>query len=114
MKLFGREPTVWITLVGSVLSFLVTFNLDGLTDVQAAAIMAVLGALVAAVNAVFVRPIAPAVFNAAVTAVAGLLVAYGFAVGPDQVAALQAIVLAGIGLVGVRPQVSPVGPNPVS
>lgn len=111
MKIFGREPTVYITFIGAVLAYLVTYNIDGLSTVQAAAVMSALSAIVALVNAIVVRPVTPAVVNGAVVALTGLVVAYGFNVTPEQVAALQAIGLAALGLFAVRPQVVPARPS---
>jgi uncharacterized membrane protein len=107
MKIFGREPSFWVTIIGAVLAFLVTYNLNGLTDVQAAAIMGVLVAAVGALNGWITRPRKPGVFNGLLAAVVGLLAAYGLKMGADQVAALDAMLLAIGGLWAIRPQVTP-------
>lgn len=107
MKIFGREPSVYISIIGAVLSYLVMRNIDGLSDVQAAAIMGALTALVGAINGAMVRPFSPAFANGAIAAVAGLLVAYGMKVSPDEVTALQAVAVAVGGLWAVRPAVTP-------
>jgi Na+-transporting methylmalonyl-CoA/oxaloacetate decarboxylase beta subunit len=115
MKIFGRDPSLIVTLVGAVLSYLVMLQLDGLSDLQAAAIMGVLTALVGVLNGVMVRPFNPALFNGLIAAAAGVLVAYGFEVTPEQVNALQAIAVAALGLLAVRPQVTPkVDPVPTA
>ena len=110
--IFGREPSAIIGVIGAVLAFLVTYNIDGLSELQAAAIMGVLVTLVAVVNALFVRPIAPAVFSGLVAAGAGLAAAYGFTFTPEQIATFDAIVLAVLSLASTRPQVSPSTPDP--
>lgn len=107
MKIFGREPTQYVTLIGAALAYLVTLQFDGLSDVQAAAIMGVLTAIVGLLNASLVRPIAPAIGNGLIAAGAGLLVAYGFEVTPEQVNGIQAIAVAALGLLAVRNQVTP-------
>lgn len=107
MKIFGREPTVYITIVGAVLSYLVMLGFSGLSDLQAAAIMGVLTALVATINGLLVKPFNPAFMNGLIAAVAGLLVAYSVQVSPEQINAVQAIALAVGGLWAVRDQVTP-------
>ncbi len=108
MKIFGREPSFWVTIIGAVLAFLVTYNLDGLSNVQAAGIMGVLVALVGALNAWMTLPRGPGIFNGLLAAVVGLLVTYGFDISHEQVAALDAMLLAIGGLWAIRPQVTPV------
>lgn len=107
MKFFGREPSFWVTIIGAILAFLVTYNLPGLTELQAAAVMGALNALVGAINAWLVKPRGPAIFNGLLAAVVGVLAAYGWDVGPDRIIALQAILLAVGGLWATRPQVTP-------
>lgn len=115
MRIFGREPSVYITFIGAVLAYLVTYNIDGLSEIQAMAVMSALGAIVALVNAIVVRPVTPAVVNGAVTALIGVGVVYGWDVTAEQIAGIQAISIAALGFFAVRPQVSPKGPNaPVS
>ena len=106
-KPFGREPSVIITFIGAVLAYAVTYNIDGLSELQAAAIMGALGAIVALVNAIMVRPVTPAIVNGAATALTGLVIAYGFDMTPEQIAGIQAIALALLGFLGTRPQVDP-------
>jgi hypothetical protein len=63
----------------------------------------------AAATAAVTRPIAPSAFTGLVAAVAALLAAYGLELGPEKVGALNAVVLAGLGLL-TRGQVSPTNP----
>jgi hypothetical protein len=107
MKIFGREPSFWVTIIGAILAFVVTYNIDGLSEVQAAAIMGVLTALVGAINSWATLPRGPGLFNGLLAAAVGLMVAYGFDLGPDRVAALQAVLLAVGGLWATRPAVTP-------
>lgn len=107
MKIFGRDPTLWLTLIGAVLSYLVMLQINGLSDLQAAAIMGALTAAVGVLNGVMVRPFNPALFNGLVAAVVGVLVAYGANISPEQVTGLQAIIMAAGGLWAVRQQVTP-------
>lgn len=108
MKIFGREPSFWVTIIGAVLAFAVTYNLNGLSELQAAAIMGVLMAIVGAINSWLTLPRGPGLFNGLLAAVVGLLVAYGFDLGQERVLALQAILLALGGFWATRPAVTPV------
>lgn len=106
MRIFGREPTLWINTIAALLGIVVTFGWDGLSATQAAAIVAVLQGLLSAVNAVLVRPVAPAAFTGLVTAVAVLGAAYGLNASQEQVGAVQFAVLALLVLM-TRNQVTP-------
>lgn len=84
MKLFGREPSLWISAIGSVLSLVAGFGLDWLTPGQAALVIVVLNAIVGVVNGLHVRPVSPVVFTYAVGAVASLVAAYGVDVSQPE------------------------------
>ncbi|MFE9735497.1 hypothetical protein ACFYO9_34140 [Streptomyces sp. NPDC005863] len=94
------------------LSLLVSFGFDGLSAEQSAAIVAVISAVFAATTAVITRPIAPSAFTGLVAAAVALLAAYGLNVGQETVGALNAIVLAVLGLL-TRGQVAPATTAPV-
>ncbi|MEU4777457.1 hypothetical protein [Micromonospora sp. NPDC023633] len=106
MKIFGREPTLYIQALSALLGVFVTFGLPGLSATQAAAIVAVLSALLAAVNAAMVRPVAPAAFAGLVTALAVLVAAYGMDVSQETVGAVQVAVVGVLALL-TRTQVTP-------
>lgn len=106
MRIFGREPTLWIAVIGSVLSLVAGFGFDWLTADQAALFIAVLNAGLGVANAMLVRPIAPAAFTYGVAAVAALAVGYGLDVTQEQIASVNFVVLAVLGL-ATRGQVSP-------
>lgn len=109
MKLFGREPSLWITAIGSLLSLVAGFGLDWLTPEQAALAVVVLNAVLGVVNAVLVRPVAPAAFTYLTAAVAALVAAYGVEVSQSVVGAVNAAVLGVLALL-LRGQVSPTPP----
>jgi len=93
VKIFGREPTLYIQALSALLGVAVTFGLPGLSATQAAAIVAVLTAATTAVNAALVRPVAPAAFTGLVTALAVLVAAYGLDVSQETVGAVQVAVV---------------------
>jgi dipeptide/tripeptide permease len=103
----GTEPTLIINVVAAALALLVTFQWDGLSQENAGAIVAVITAVAAAVNAFAVRPIAPAVFTGVVGAVVALLATYGFNVPAETVAAINGLVITALALI-FRAQVTPV------
>lgn len=111
MKIFGREPALIISAIGSLVTLLVALNLPGLTAGAGAAITSLATAVVIAITT---RPVAPALFTGVVAAGAALLAEYQFAVSDQVVAAVSSMVLVGFALFGIRPQVTPsADPRPV-
>jgi hypothetical protein len=106
MKIFGREPALWLALIGSVLTWGAGLGLDFLNAGQAVAITT---ALTGVVIAVTTRPIAPGLFVAAVGLIASLFAEYGLHWSDAAVTGVGGIILAGFALFGIRPQVTPVG-----
>ena len=104
MKIFGREPTLYIALIGSVLTWLAGINLDWINAGQATAITSALTGIAIAVTT---RPIAPRLFVAAFGLIASLVAEYGTTISQTTIASVGAIILAGFALLGVRPQVTP-------
>lgn len=103
-----REPALIIGAVSAGLSLLVALGIGGLTSEQAALIVAAITAVGGVVTALATRPVAPAAFTAAVTAVADLLAGFHYSVAPATVAAVNGVVLAVLALL-TRAQVSPTG-----
>lgn len=106
MKLFQREPTLWIAFASSVVVLLGTFGFRLLTPDNAAAVVVVINAIAAAINAYAVRPISPIAFTYAVASVVALAATYGFNVPPETIAAINALVVPALALLS-RGQVSP-------
>lgn len=104
MKIFGREPALWLGVIGAALTTLVSLNFPGLSVGTVAAIMALLTALATALTT---RPIAPAVFVGVLTAGVALFTEYGVNVSDGLVAGLTSVLLAAFALFGIRPQVRP-------
>ncbi len=99
-----REPALYIGLIGSVLTFLVSLNLSWIDAGAAAAILAL---ITGGVTAVFTRPVAPALYSGLVAAVAAVLAEYAVNVPDSVVSSLSGLVLAPFALFGVRTQVTP-------
>lgn len=111
MKILGREPALWLGLIGAVLTWLVSLGLDWLNAGQATAIVTFLTAVAIAFTT---RPIAPALFVGALAAGAALFAEYELAVSDAFVTGLGAIILAGFALFGIRPQATPAAdPQPI-
>lgn len=104
LKIFGREPAVVLGLVGAVLTWLAGLNIPGLNAGQATAIVTALTALVMAVAT---RPVAPALFVAALAPLAAVFAQYNLHWSDASVTGLGAVILAGFAFFGVRPQVTP-------
>lgn len=103
MKIFGREPALWVAFIVAALMAVATIGFDWLNAGQAA----MAGGFVVAVVAVFTtRPVAPGIFTGVVTAAVGLLAAYGTSLPDSQVVGLNAVVLTLFALI-TRNQVSP-------
>ncbi|MFE7461707.1 hypothetical protein ACWFMI_23335 [Nocardiopsis terrae] len=106
LTLFGREPVEWLAVIQSVLLVGVTLGVPWLPEGAVPAIVAFLGALFGAYQAVLVRPLAPAAFTGVVTTLAPLVAAYGLHLDPELVAAINALIVAAL-THPTRGQVSP-------
>lgn len=102
----GGEPALTVNVIASMLALLVTFKWHGLTEANAAAIVAVLVAGGNVLTAFAVRPIAPPVFTAFVGAAVELVGTYGFTVPIDTVTAIDGVVVTVLALI-FRNQVTP-------
>ncbi|MEV4122937.1 hypothetical protein [Micromonospora sp. NPDC049645] len=118
--LFGRHPSMWLSTLAAVLMLGPALRLSWLTGEQVAGINVAVAAVVGAVWAWQVRPIAPAVFTNVVTALAGLGAAYGLDLPSESVGVVQAIIVQVLGLItwgqvspaGARRAVAPPAPMP--
>jgi len=108
MRIFGREPAVWLGFIGAVLTTLVAVKVNWLPAGAEAAIM---GALTAIVTALVTRPVAPALFTAAFVAVAAVFAQYGLHLSDGLIGGISSVILAAFALAGIRPQVTPVAVN---
>lgn len=101
---FVREPAAWIGIIGSILTSAAALNLDFLSPGAAAAIVSFLSAALIAART---RPVAPALFVAAFSALVAILAEYGLHLSAAWVGFLTTMILGGFSLFGIRPQVEP-------
>lgn len=104
MRILGREPALIIGFIGALITAFASLEVEFLSTGQAAALT---GAITAIIIAATTRPIGPALFVAAFTAVAALFMEYGVSVSDSVVAGVSGAILAGFALFGIRPAVTP-------
>ena len=92
-RLFGREPTLWISFSASLILLFGTLGFRWLDGDQAALVVVAVNAIAAALNAYAVRPISPAVFTYAVGAIVAVFATYGLSVSPETLAMLNGLVV---------------------
>lgn len=109
MKIFGREPALFLNSLSAILGLVVTFNV-GLTEAQAGWVVASVSAILGAIAAALTRPIAVQAFTALVATVASAVAAFGYEVQPTTTAAINGLVLAVIMFI-TRGQVTPSRPD---
>lgn len=111
MRILGREPALWISVIGTIVTLLAALKAPGIDAGAAAAITTFASAVIIAFTT---RPWAPALFTGIVAAGASLFAEYGLDVSDATVAAIGAVILSSFALFGVRPQVTPTtSPQPV-
>lgn len=108
MKIFGRDPVLFLNSLAAILGLVVTFNV-GLTEDQAGWVVAGVSAVLGAIAAALTRPIAVQAFTTLVATVASAVAAFGYNVAPTTTAAVNGLVLAVIMFI-TRGQVSPTSP----
>jgi hypothetical protein len=106
MLIFGREPTLVLQSLSALLAVFVAVGLPGLSAEQAGLIVAAIAAGIGVVNALMVRPIAPAAFVGFIAAGAALLAAYGLELSQEVVGSVGAAVVVLLALL-TRGQVTP-------
>lgn len=104
MKILGREPALWLALIGALFAWAGGVGIEWLNAGQATAAVT---AITAGVIAWTTRPVAPALYVGALSAAAALIGEYGLHWSDSSVASLGSIILAGFALFGIRPQVTP-------
>ena len=107
MKLFQREPTLYLAVIYALVTVVGTFGFAKFTGTQAAAVNLVISAIFGAVNAALVRPISPVAFTYAIGALVSLGALYGIVIPDATLAAVNGLVVPLLALLA-RGQVSPV------
>jgi hypothetical protein len=107
IRIWGREPALWLNSLAGVLGLAVTFNVGGLDADEAGWIVAGCSAVLGAIAAALTRPIAVQAFTTAVATIASGVAAFGYEAAPTHVAAINGFVLAVLMFV-TRGQVTPV------
>jgi hypothetical protein len=111
IKIFGREPALWIAFVAAIAMALAGLHLPWLNAGESTAIVA---ALAAALMAATTRPIGPGVFVSAFAGLAAVFAEYGLPLSEPMVTAVGGVIMAGFALLGIRPQATPAAdPRPI-
>jgi hypothetical protein len=114
MKLFGREPALWINTLAAALSMFVSFGVPGMDDGRATAIVACVTAGASAWQAFHTRPVAPTLFNGVISTAAVLVAGFGLDLSQQQVGLVQAMAMTVLTLIA-RGQITPVAdPRPLT
>ena len=92
MKIFGRDPVLWGGALSTLVTLLVTFNIDGLSAEQAGLWSAAVAATFGAFQAFATRDTFLALANTATKAVLALGIGYGLALSSEQVGLVAAAV----------------------
>jgi len=105
MRIFGREPALWLTLIQTAIALAVGLGLP-VTGDQVGLINAAAAAVLALVAAVAVRPFPVPLLMGAIQALLALAVGFGLALSPEQVGLVNAAAAALVGFI-LRMHVSP-------
>lgn len=106
MRILGREPALWLTLVQTALALAVGLGLT-VTGEQVGLINAAAGAVLALIAAVAVRPFPVPLLMGAIQALLALGVGFGLDLSAEQVGMVNAAAAALVGFI-LRMHVSPV------
>lgn len=106
MKIFQREPTLYLAFINAVIVVLGTVGLKAINQEQAGAFVVVVNAVFAAINAFAVRPISPTTFTYAIGSIVALAGSYGLQFNPETIAAINTAVIPALALLS-RGQVTP-------
>jgi hypothetical protein len=109
MRIFGREPAVWLHAIQAVLAFFITIpavQAWGLNQVTADAIVTVLSGIVAVWVAIATRPLVASALIGAVQTILTGIVAFGFDISSVTQGALL------VGLNGLLVLLMPLGLTP--
>lgn len=105
MKIFGREPALWLTLIQTALAVAVGLGLD-VSGGQMGLINAAAAAVLALVAAFAVRPFPVPLLMGAIQALLAMAVGFGLDLDATQVGLLNAAAAAVVGFI-MRMHVEP-------
>lgn len=106
MKLFDREPTLWIAALNAVIMIVGTVGLKAVNQEQAGLFVAVVNGAFAAINAWAVRPVSPVTFTYLIGTIVALMGSYGLSLPTETVAGINMAVIPILALLA-RGQVTP-------
>lgn len=106
MRIFGREPALWLAIVQAALGVVIGFGFSWLSAEQAALWMVVVNALLGVWTAFLTRPIAPTAFTHLLAVGATLLAAYGLDLSQGMVTSINGLIIAVVMLIS-RGEISP-------
>lgn len=89
IRIFGRDPMLWVQALSAIIGVVVTLNVNGLSVTQAAAIVGVLTAGASLIGALAVRPFSIGAVQAVISALAVAFAAYGLNWPPETLGAVQ-------------------------
>ena len=107
MKLFGREPALFVATLTALIMFAGTLGFSALGENQAGLWVAAVNAVFAALLAWTTRPLSPGVFAMAVSAIVALGTSYGLNLTEVQINGLNGLLVPVLMFI-TRGQVSPV------
>lgn len=117
MKLFGREPAVWVGLIEGALALTVAAGLVNFTADQTALVMAAVVAVFGVVTAYLTSDTMLGVLVGLTKAVVALVVGFGLTLSPELTASIITFVVVAVGFfqrTQTTPAVTPgfiAGPN---
>lgn len=100
LKFLRRDPTVYITLIQTLLGLALAFQLFGLTDVLVPLIMAVINAGAGLVTAILTKRTGFAFAMGLLTAVINLFAGYGLDLTEDKTNAIMMTATVVLGILG--------------
>lgn len=106
MKIFGREPVLWLDLAQTVLPVLVLFGVLHWSNEQVALVVAACSAVLGVVTAYLTKDVGLGVVTGLVKAALACAVGFGADLGADQTAGLLAVTVAVFSFIQ-RSQTSP-------
>ena len=106
MKIFGREPAVWVGLIGGALTLLVSMGVLDFTNEQTGLAMAVVAAVFGVITAYLTKDTMLGVVVGFSKAAIALAVGFGASFSPELTAAIIAFVTVTMGFFQ-RTQTSP-------